>query len=87
MKKKLLAWLIPLILLLILIPFIVPSALPDAVAEELDVPEYEPVELTNPNPGPVPTEEVSWGKKGRICHQRKGEKPGIPGRYNLRQNR
>ena len=64
MKKKLLTWLIPLILLLILIPFIVPSALPDAVAEELDVPEYEPVELTNPNPGPVPTEEVSWGKKG-----------------------
>ena len=64
MKKKLLTWLIPLILLLILIPFIVPSALPDAVAEELDVPEYEPVELTNPDPGPVPTEEVSWGKKG-----------------------
>ena len=58
MKKKLLTWLIPLILLLILIPFIVPSALPDASAEELDLPEYEPVELTNTDPDPVPTEEV-----------------------------
>ena len=66
MKKKLLVWLIPLILLLVLIPFIVPSALPDAGAEEaaLDLPEYEPVELANPAPGAVPTEEVPWGKKG-----------------------
>ena len=63
MKKKILTWLIPLILLLVLIPFIVPSALPDAGAEGFDVPDYEPVELTNTDPGTVPTEEVPWGKK------------------------
>ena len=63
MKKNPLTWLVPLILLLLLIPFIVPSALPDAGAEEFDVPDYEPVELTNPNPGRVLTEEVPWGKK------------------------
>ena len=63
MKKKSLVWLLPLILLLLLIPFIVPSALPDAAAEGFDVPDYEPVELTNPNPGQVATEEVPWGKK------------------------
>ena len=64
MKKKHPAiWLIPLILLLLLIPLIVPSALPFAGAEEADLPEYVPVELANPNPGQVPTEEVSWVKK------------------------
>ena len=63
MKKNPLTWLVPLILLLLLIPFIVPSALPDAGAEEFDVPDYEPVELANPNPGRVLTEEVPWGKK------------------------
>ena len=51
-KKRALLWLIPTILLLLMIPFIVPSALTYAGAEELDLPEYNPVELTNPNPGP-----------------------------------
>ena len=50
-KKRALLWLIPTILLLLLIPFIVPSALTYAGAEALDLPEYNPVELTNPNPG------------------------------------
>ena len=44
-KKRILLWLIPTILLLLLIPFIVPSALTYAGAEELDLPEYNPVEL------------------------------------------
>ena len=64
MKKKQTAlWLIPLIILLLLIPFIVPSSLSVAGAESVDLPVFEPVVLTNPNPGPVPTEEVEW--KGR----------------------
>ena len=74
-KKSPLVWLIPLILLLLIIPFIVPSALPGAYAagkkklqmEDLstvDLPEYEPVTLTNPDPGEVPTEEIDWGKRG-----------------------
>ena len=61
-KKRTLRWLIPLILLLLLIPLIVPSSLPSAGAEE-SVPEYQPVELSNPDPGPVPTEAVEWTKK------------------------
>ena len=72
-KRHPLAWLIPLIILLLLIPFIVPSALPDAFAAELDLsdlPEYEPVELVNTDPGKVPTETIEWGKKGA-----KREKP------------
>ena len=61
MKKKQIAlWLIPLILLLLLIPFIVPSPLSIAGAESVDLPRYEPVVLTNPNPEPVATEEVPW---------------------------
>ena len=72
-KRSPLAWLIPLILLLLLIPFIVPSALPGAYAAKkikmedlstVDLPEYEPVELANPEPGTVPTEEIDWGKRG-----------------------
>jgi len=63
-KKPTLIWLIPLILLLLLIPFIVPSALPYACAEEA-LPEYDPVELANPNPGPVPTQTKEWGRKTR----------------------
>ncbi len=64
MKKRSLVWLIALIVLLLLIPFIVPSALPYAGAEE-DLPEYVPVELANPAPGPVPTETKDWGKTTR----------------------
>ena len=61
MKKKQTAlWLIPLILLLLLIPFIVPSSLSVAGAESVDLPVFEPVVLSNPNPGPVPTEQVPW---------------------------
>jgi len=71
-KSHPLVWLIPLILLLLLIPFIVPSALPDAYAaggkkaemDLSDLPEYEPVELANTDPGEVPTEEINWGKRG-----------------------
>ena len=51
MKNRRLLWLIPLILLLLLIPFIVPSSLPAAGAESL--PEYQPVTLSNPDPGEV----------------------------------
>ena len=67
MKKKQTAlWLIPLILLLLLIPFIVPSSLSSAGAESVDLPVFEPVVLTNPNPGPVPTEEVEWNNTTRL---------------------
>lgn len=65
MTKKHLLWLIPLILLLLLIPFIVPTSLPDAEAEEAEIPEYAPVELANPDPGPVPTKEEDWKKTTR----------------------
>lgn len=58
-KNRTLLWLIPLILLLLLIPFIVPSSLSVAGAES-DLPVYQPVVLTNPDPGPVPTKEIEW---------------------------
>ena len=61
MKKTFLKWLIPLVILLLLIPFIVPSSLPYAGAE--DLPEYNPVELANPNPGELVMEEVDWANK------------------------
>lgn len=61
-KNRTLLWLIPLILLLLLIPFIVPSSLPAAGAE--GIPEYQPVELANPDPGPITpvTETLNNGK-------------------------
>lgn len=52
-KKRMLCWLVPLVLLLLLIPFVVPSALPAAGAEGLDLPGYAPVELANPDPTPI----------------------------------
>ena len=60
---KLLAWLIPLVLLLLLIPFLVPAAVPGAEAEEVqrvysldELPVYQPVTLENPSPDPIPLE-------------------------------
>ena len=53
-NRRVLIWLVPLILLLLLVPFLVPSALPYAGAEEAGLPVYTPVELENPNPDPLP---------------------------------
>ena len=53
-NRRVLIWLIPLILLLLLVPFLVPSSLPYAGAEAADLPVYSPVELENPNPDPLP---------------------------------
>ena len=52
-KTHTLLWLIPLILLLMLVPFVVPSALSVAGAEEVDLPVYDPVDLSNPDPDPL----------------------------------
>ena len=57
-KRSPLLWLIPLIVLLLLIPFVVPSSVSVAGAEE-ELPVYTPVELANPDPGPVPTEPAT----------------------------
>ena len=81
MKKKQTAlWLIPLILLLLLIPFIVPSSLSVAGAESVDLPVFEPVVLSNPNPGPVPTEQVPWtnssAMREKVCDRIDGGPPG-----------